>query len=100
VNPAAHAAEQHAQEAAAKEALVRSEIVAIFFGALKNAITSLTASTAAAVQTVFDAACKVYPGLSMINNQEIEELANTYFQRIYTSQQSMCESCQACACAC
>lgn len=90
-SPAA-AAEAAAQESAAKEALVRPDLLALLFRVLKAHGGSLSPPTTAALQAVFEGCCRVFPSLNAsVSSHEVEEQANAYFQRIYTSQQSMAE---------
>lgn len=88
-----NAAETAAQEAAAKDAVVRADVLIVIFKQLKAHASTLTPTTSAAVTAVFDIACKCYPSLSLLVNHEIEETANALFQRVYGGQVRICYSC-------
>ncbi len=59
----AAAAEGQAQEVAAKEAVVRADVLVTIFKRLKGHAGGLSPPTVAAVQAVYEACCKVYSGL-------------------------------------
>lgn len=81
--------EHQAQEAAGKDAVVRSDVLMVFFKRLKSASGSLSAATVTAITAVYDACTKVFFNLNAVMDHEIEETANALFQRIYTNQMSV-----------
>lgn len=83
--------ESAAQEQAARDAIVRPEVVASLARAMRRPHAHVSPALAGAMNAVLEGASNVYPILLLASSAEVEELANAYFKSIYTSQQGIGE---------
>ena len=84
-------AEAMAQDQAAREALVRPEVVASLARAMRRPHHAVSPALTGAMHAIVEGASAVYPILLSASSAEVEELANAYFKSIYTSQQGIGE---------
>jgi len=86
------AAEASAQDAAARESVVRSDVLVTVLKRLRSyhaSNTTATINTKAEFQKVYQSACRVFPLLNALVDQDIEEHANMLFKKIYSSQMNV-----------
>ena len=84
-------AEAAAQEAAARDAVIKPDVAAALARTMRRNHRNVNPSLSAAMVVACDAAVSSYPILQVVSTAEIEDLANSYFKAIYTSQQTMSE---------
>lgn len=84
-------AEAAAQDQAARDAIVRPEVVASLARAMRRPHHAVAPPLCGAMSQIIEAASGVYPILLNASSVEVEELANAYFKSIYTSQQGIGE---------